>query len=62
MHGNYAALDETDMSYYSSGMHLPELAAGDSQVPPCSESLCILLELDITIQIYTRVVSATIRY
>ena len=53
---NYAVLDERDTSYYSNGMHLPELAAGGYQVPPCSESLCILLKLDITIQIHTRVV------
>ena len=30
IHGNYAVLDERDMSYYSSGMHLPERATVDS--------------------------------
>ena len=39
------------------GMRLPELTAAGSQAPPCSESLCIGLELDITIQIHTRVVA-----
>ena len=43
MHGNYAALDETDMSYYSSGMHLPERATVDSQVHPAPRAFAYFL-------------------
>ena len=39
IHGNYAVLDERDMSYYSSGMHLPERATVDSQVHPAPRAL-----------------------